>query len=186
MTRLYFIYMIGLLISLSFSANHSHAKDTTITARQVQAYNNTLAKTLNQKNMDIENTLNILHQAIAEDARFLMTIDNPTLPETARQKPLAFSKTDFINSFVQGTNYIDHYRIDITSQDIEPHPEDGYVISHDLYVERGTMKNPHNPSEKGRDFVSRTTCQTVFTKDGGKLIADGGTCHTDMSFEESI
>ncbi len=149
-----------------------------------------------QKNAQMERVLNseggkiavirFLHEHISDDARFELTVNNPAMPAASGAQTFEMDKEAYINTFVQGTNFIDNYAVDIDTVQTRIEPETGEAVSEDVLVERGVMMNPYNMSAPGKLFESRTTCETRHVVEGGALISKGGICHTNVSIEEVI
>ncbi|NCC21151.1 MAG: hypothetical protein EOM26_01665 [Alphaproteobacteria bacterium] len=149
-----------------------------------------------EKNAEMEVILNkegqklaairFLHRHISDDAQFKLTVNNPAMPTASADRTIEMDKESYINTFIQGTNYIDRYQFSIDTLDTKPLPGGAEAITEEILTERGVMLNPLNLNAPGRNFVSRTRCQTRHAVENGELISRGGECHTEVAFEEVI
>lgn len=185
MPRLYKSFFTSLILLLSVTPCAFAGKQSdTITAEMVAEKYSKLEKLLNE-HAEYEKLIHFLHDHISEDAVFRVTVTNPAMPQPADEQLLELGKSDYINSYIQGTHYIDRYEMNINTIDFK-HTTDG-AISLEVMTERGLMADPANPSPaRGRPFISRTTCRTHHKIEDKKLIATASECHTDVSFEEEI
>lgn len=151
--------------------------------RMIKAKNSKIETLLNDRTHKAE-AARFLHNHISEDATFTLSVYNPVLP--SKEQSFEMSKTDYINTYIQGTNFVQNYNVNIDTVKFEPSKGDpNKTYSTEIMTERGTAMDPRT-AKKGRDFVSRTVCRTLNSlQDDGTVISEGSQCHTEISFEES-
>jgi hypothetical protein len=181
MNRL-FAFAVFLSI-LGFSAQ-SFASDELETKALIAQKNLEMKQILNQDKRTLA-AINYLHKHISEDARFRLTVNNPVLPIDPGQT-FEVNKETYINTYIQGTNFIDQYQFDIKTVSVEIDPATNEAVTEDILTESGVMLNPYNLNAPGKPFVSRTRCKTVQAVVEGALVSKGGACHTEVSFEEEV
>jgi hypothetical protein len=145
-----------------------------------------MERVLNAGNHNKLDAIRFLHRHISDDARFALTVNNPAMRGHNPAATVEMDKEAYINTFVQGTNYIDNYSVSIKTLLTEPAPGGAEALADEILTERGTMMNPNNLSAPGQQFVSRTRCRTRHALENGALVTRGGACHTDVVFEEII
>lgn len=158
-------------------ASTNHLTNAMITAQYEK-----LEQALNRTD-DKEPLARFLHNHISEHARFDVSVDDH------RQQPrrLTLNKNDYINSYIQGTNFIRDYRASIETLSVDIDPATNHALSREIITEHGTILDPHNLQDvKGRPFISQTTCHTLHGLQNGKIVALGGQCHTSIGLEEKI
>ena len=166
-----------------FSALPARAEGV-ITQTMIERQHEAMEAALNQR-ANRRETVRFLHDHISETAYFRMTVDNPVLPAAYQGTPLNLSKADYINSYIQGTNFIANYSAHVETTGFSFN--NGEAVSTEVITERGEALDPMDMRTlQGRPFVSRTTCQTRHILQGEALVTTGGTCHTAVSFEQSI
>ncbi len=175
--------LLATVFLLAISFTPAQAKEEQITDLIAQK-NLEMKKVLNQDKRTLS-AINYLHKHISDDARFRLTVNNPVLPIDSKQT-FEMNKEAYINTYIQGTNYIDDYEFDIDTVSVKMDLESAEAITEDILVERGEMLNPYNLEAPGKQFVSRTRCTTRHKVIDGELVSKGGSCHTDVSFEEEI
>jgi hypothetical protein len=157
-----------------------------ITRDMVAAQNDAMAQALNQRE-DRAQAMRFLHEAISADAQFHLTVVNPTLPAANQGQAFTMNKEDYINSYIQGTNYIADYKMEIQTIGFTFDAQSGEATSVEILTERGTALDPHTlAADSGKPFVSTTTCKTRHSLDGEKLVSKSSDCRTEVSFEASI
>jgi len=179
-----FLVLALTIIALSFTSAHADAEE--ITLEMVASANQKKEQLLNAR-QDRSAAIRFLHNHISDNARFKMTVNNPTMSKAHQGQKLELTKQDYINSFIQGTNFVADYEMRIQTVGFDYDNGSGTAQSTDILTERGVMLNPADlSSTNGQHFVSRTTCKTRHKLENGSLIATGSECHTDVSFEEFI
>ncbi len=149
----------------------------------IKAKNATIETLLNDKARKIE-AAQFLHDHISNDATFTLSVNNPALAD--KKQSFEMNKADYINTYIQGTNFVDNYAVHINTVKMQAADSAEKAYSVEIMTERGTMIDPAT-AEKGRDFVSTTTCRTLNSlSDDNTVISEGSECHTEISFEESV
>ena len=169
---LFRLLAVALLITAATPALAGEA----ITEQMVATKNAELAKLLNDR-QNTNGSTQYMHEHIAENAKFELSVNNPAMPEAASGQRFQMTKEDYINSYIQGPVYIAHYNIVLDSLT---------GASRDIITERGTLQSPRPDAKAGKDMVSTTTCETTHALKDGKLATTGAKCHTEVSFEESV
>ena len=178
------VFLLGLIAAFTVFAAPAHAADA-ITEAMVVEKNEALTRLLNDRK-NPSGITHYMHEHISDNARFVMTVSNPVMPQIGKDQNFELSKQDYINSYIQGPAFITGYNVAIETRDFRFDAATGEAYSTDVIIERGTIASPRPDANSGKDMVSRTTCKTAHRLDGGKLKSAGGQCHTDVSFEEAI
>jgi hypothetical protein len=157
-----------------------------ITRDMVAAQNEAMAAALNRRDDRLQ-ALHFLHEAISPDAHFHLTVVNPTLPQANQGQAFDMNKEDYINSYIQGTNFISGYKMEIRTIGFSFDPASGEATSVEIMTEQGTALDPRTlAAAEGKPFISTTTCKTTRRLDGDRLVAKSGDCRTEVSFAASI
>lgn len=127
--------------------------------------------------------IEVLHNLISENATFEVKVDNPALNAAQNSSAIQLDKAGYINSFLMGANYVDNYSADIQTLSIKSNKGSDKATSHILLQESGTMLNPYNISERGKDFISSTQCYSVHGEEAQILSSK---CETKISYNEQI
>lgn len=173
-----FAVMLTALVSLTIQ---SHAKPATDGILLITEKHQEMSDLLTNRSA-MQDTVAFLHEHISETAVFNMSMSNETLPEGAPQQNIQMSKTDYINSFIQGAHFVDDYKVSIKTVDVQVSNDPTIAISKEVMTEEGVSLNPYNLREEGKPFVSTTSCTTTHKIDGDKAIALKAECHTNTSF----
>lgn len=152
--------------------------------KQVEQTYSTFETMLNEGNQPQE-LMAFLHDTISDDAAIEVTISNPSAPAGAPDE-MTLSKADYINSYVYGPRTVDGYAVQIKTAEIGNDKAQNTVTTRDTLTERGTVKNPMDPQDKGKDFISRTECQSTFAGKDGHAVLQSATCHTSIAFETDV
>lgn len=172
------IFTIAIIFGSTLQTNANPAPDsiTLITEK-----NQTMSSLLeNRTNM--QETIAFMHEHISENAVFDMSMSNETLPSDMPSQNIQMSKSDYINSFIQGTHFVDDYKVTIKTIDVQLANDNKTAISKEIMTEEGVSLNPLNLKEEGKPFISTTSCTTLHKLDGEKAISVKAQCHTDTSF----
>lgn len=162
------------------------AAEQPITQDMVENQHRAMESALNAR-ADRAAAVQFLDDHISDDARYSMTVNNPGLPDVYQDKTLEMSKSDYINTFIQGTNFIAGYHVDIQMTDFSYDAARGEAVSTAIMTERGAMVSPLTMNiDEGKPFISRTTCRTHHVLQNNVLVIRGGECHTDVSYEQLI
>ncbi len=172
--------LIALALVITVSSQPAGAKG--ITEDMIAAQYDKMEKVLNNRE-DALGTIEYLHAHISDDASFKLTVTAPNAPGASSSPTIEMDKTDYINTYIQGTHFIDNYAVAIRTLQFEPGKDENEAYTVDVMTERGMMLNELND---GKPFVSRTTCRTRHEIQNGRLLATDGECHTDISYEEEI
>lgn len=175
------VFLLSLVITV-LTASGALAETGDITKKMIDEKYAQLEKALNSRN-DYGPAIKFLHDNISEDARFRVTVTNPTVAQSGKSPVMELTKQDYINTYIQGTHHVADYEMDITTAGFQYDPGRSQAFTLDIMTERGTMPNELND---GKPFVSRTTCRTAHELREGSLVATASECHTDISFEEEI
>jgi len=134
----------------------------------------------------INDTVTFLHEHISEQAVFDMSMSNATMPKDAPQANIQMSKADYINSFIQGTHYVEDYHIDIKTVEVQPTNGGNSVMSKEIMTEQGVAMNPNDIKDPGKAFISTTKCVTIHEIKDEKAVSVRAKCHTDTSFLNAV
>lgn len=179
-----FIFTICLFALLTVSTPAEAGQS--ITKDMVTSKYQKMEALLNDRSQ-IVRAIRFMHNHIGENARFDMTVNNPLITGAVENQAMTIDKSGYINSYVQGGNFVDQYQLDIQTVAFEFNEAANAAFSKEIYIERGVAKDPMQLFQgPGRAFVSRTTCQTRHEMKNGVLMSTGSRCHTDVSFEEDI
>ena len=181
----YFTITIAITIIgvLSFvAASHATGNKAAILQSLIEEKNKTIETLLNDKARKTE-AAQFLHDHISDNATFTLSVLNPAIANT--KQSFEMNKVDYINTYIQGTNFIDNYSMRIDTVKMQATENEQKAYSVEIMTERGTMIDPRT-AEKGHDFVSTTTCRTLNTlMNGQTVMTEGSECHTDVRFEEN-
>jgi len=175
------LIILGIFLTIATSAA-AFADTPDITEKMIKEKYAALETALNSR-ADYQKAIKALHEHISDDAKFRLTVTNPTLSETGKTPVMEMSKEDYINTYIQGSHYVTDYEMDIQTAKFEYDPQQHKAFTLDIMTERGTMPSELN---SGKPFISRTTCRTAHELREGNLVATASECHTDVSFEEEI
>ncbi len=179
-----FLLMCFVLLCTSFTAVHADIK-ASINLTDIRSIFKEMEGVLNQKS-DLSKRVSFLHNFISDNATFTVKISNPTMPKATQGQVIEMSKGDYINTFIQGTNFVENYHLEITVQRIEINAKSGEAISTHTFVESGLMMNPFQLHKPGQDFISRTKCISRHGLKNGQAVLLGSECRTDVSFAEQV
>ena len=174
MARLYAVIALVFILTIPLMAN---ARQTGITSNLIIEKNEKMQDLLKQR--DPRQTMAFLHSHISHDATFNITVQNSSMPAEIQSNNLEMDKTDYINSFIKGLHYVDNYNINIETKNINIAENGQTAIAEEITIEEGVMLNPHNLLDSGIPFLSKTTCQTVYTLNDGIIQSDKASCHTE-------
>lgn len=163
------------------NAHHLNAKTAPDLTTLIKEQNDTMSELLENKT-SIQDAITFLHEHISNDAVFEVSMNNETMPKEMLGQSIKMDKAAYINSFIQGTHLIENYKVSIKTLDIKISNDNKTAISQEIMTEEGLSLNPYNLQEKGKPFISTTSCTTLHKLDGEKAISIKGKCHTDMSF----
>lgn len=177
--------MIITAIVFSFGLIRPAFSETLSITPSLIAENNSEMETVLNQNGKVLSTIRYLYNHISNDAVFMVSVNNPSLSIPSDQV-FEMNKESYINTYIQGVNFIDQYSFHIETLGIEISSDSKEAATEELLTERGVMVNPYNPDSPGRKFVSSTRCTTLHAIVDGELVSKGGSCHTDVAFEEDI
>lgn len=172
------LFTIAIILGSSLNTNANPAPDT-ITL--ITEKNQTMSALLENR-AAMQETIAFMHEHISENAVFEMSISNETMPADTQGQNIKMDKADYINSFIQGSHFVDKYKVSIKTVDVQPSQDNKTAISKEIMTEEGIILNPYNLQEKGKPFISTTSCTTLHQLDGKKAISVKAQCHTDTSF----
>ncbi|MBL4804825.1 MAG: hypothetical protein JKY71_08165 [Alphaproteobacteria bacterium] len=138
---------------------------------------------LNQK-QDPQQLLEFLHGIIDQDATFEMTVRDYQ-SKTAQDTKITLHKADFINSYIWGPRQVAGYQADFKTLKVNK-TDDKTLTSTAIFTERGRMMDMQDPSKQGQDFISETVCVSTHGIEKAKVTLKGGTCKTDIVYEQAI
>jgi hypothetical protein len=172
------IITLALILGSALQTNANPAPDsiTLITEK-----NQTMSALLENR-ARMQETIAFMHEHISENAVFEMSMSNETMPKDAQGQNIQMSKADYINSFIQGAHFVDHYKVSIKTIDVQLSNDNKTAVSKEIMTEEGVSLNPNNLQEEGKPFISTTSCTTLHQLDGEKAISLKAQCHTDTSF----
>lgn len=156
---------------------------TKITEKMITDKYAALEKALNDRD-SYTKAIRLMHEQISDDATFRLTVTNPDSDNSGKSPVMEMNKQDYINTYIQGSHFIADYHMAIQSFGFEYDPATDEAETVDVMTESGMMPTQFN--DKGKPFVSRTTCHTRHAMRQGSLVATGSECHTDITFEEEI
>lgn len=180
-----FIFMFSLFTIITSSSDIIASSEYIVTQDMIAEKNKAMITAMNANKQEIP-AVKFLHNYISDDAEFEIKVNNTTAPKSVQNQTIEMNKTEYINSYIQGTDLIDNYNFDIKTLDTKYLPEKDIFVSNEILTETGTALNPYNLSEKGRDFISKTKCSTFHRLREGKLISIGANCKTDVSYSNMI
>ena len=169
---------LSLLTALLFAAP-AHAEEVKITNQLIQAQNNEMEEVLTTR--DPKKTINFLHSHIDDAAIYQIQVNNPYLPNNKQHHEMNMNKEAYIKTFIDGLHYVDSYDVEITTENIEISSNGQAALAKQVMTEEGVMLNPHNLSDTGIPFVSKTTCQIYYTINEGHIQSNKAKCSTQTS-----
>lgn len=138
---------------------------------------------LNAKS-DPKDLMEFLHSTIDENAEIYLSVNNTDMKQ-AEAIEVKVSKADYINSYLYGPRQVKNYHVDIMTLKVDVDGE--RVKSKEILTETGVIMNLHDYQDKGRDFTSRTTCESEHAiVEGGELSLTHSKCHTDILYDEAV
>lgn len=163
------------------STLQTNAKPAPNSITLITEKNQTMSALLENRS-EMQETIAFMHEHISENAVFEMSMSNETMPADMQGQNIKMDKADYINSFIQGTHFVDQYKVSIKTVDVQPSKDNKTAISKEIMIEEGLILNPRNLQEEGKPFISTTSCTTLHQLDGEKAISVKAQCHTDTSF----
>ncbi|MEM6812450.1 MAG: hypothetical protein AAF549_08280 [Pseudomonadota bacterium] len=175
--------LVTLLLFVVMTINtpsFSHAGEQNIETLITQK-NNEMEALLSKR--DPRETIQFLHEQVKEGAVFNIEYRNEFMPEN-KADSIQLDKKDYINSFIQGTNLIDNYSVEITTQQVAIN--NNRIIAKEITQEEGTMLDPVT-LDNGIPFVSKTTCITEYVIENNQnLKTQNGHCITETGRSNTI
>lgn len=130
--------------------------------------------------------MDFLHETISHSAEFHVLVENTEIQGKAPEQ-IKLDKADYINSYLYGPRQIEDYKADIKVLDITLSDDSKAASSKEILTERGMMKDPMNPDDYARGFVSRTQCQSDYVmNDAQEPVLETSVCHTQIMFEQGV
>lgn len=123
---------------------------------------------------------------VSKEGRFVFHTHNYTAAPSEQKQKVVLDKTQYIRSFIDGTNFIDNYFMTIDVHNISIANNGLTAVSEETITERGIALNPFNMLEDGKAFIAITTCTTRHVLQEGKAISDTADCKTTTSLEHLI
>lgn len=179
-----FLVCFVLAILATLSSNSFQARGASADLEALRGVYQRWESVMNAPRTERLQALTYMHNIIADNAQFVVKVSNPAF-KTADVNNLKLGKQDYINSFVQGTNFVDDYHVAFQTLDMQEDGRGG-AKAQILIIERGVMKDPYALNRPGQAFESRTRCETAHEKTPQGFVLTGGTCASDVSLEESI
>lgn len=178
------IFIAGILILSTFASKNVEARNQTQTIEEkVKRTASTFEAMLNAKS-DPEELMEFMHNTISNDVQITLIINSPEEKQTTEIER-KLTKAEYINSYLYGPRQVENYHASIKTMDINVGADNKTVTSKEIMTESGTIKNPHNYKDKGREFISRTVCNLQRTLDSrDNLILQLSTCKTEISYPE--
>lgn len=173
MVRLSTAIALLFILSTPFIAKASHGG---ITRDLIINKNEQMQILLNKR--DPHKTIDFLHSHVSESAIFQISFQNTSMPPNTQKQHMEMDKTDYINSFIQGLNYVDHYGIKIETKNIQIAANGKTAIAEETIIEEGIMLDPNNLLDSGIPFLSKTTCKVLYGLDSGIVQSNKARCHT--------
>lgn len=131
-----------------------------------------------------ETLMKFLHNTIRDDAEIYLSINNTEMKQAAPVE-MKISKADYINSYLYGPRQVKNYHADITTLKVDV--DGARVKTKEMLIESGTTMNPHDYQDKGRNFTSRTTCESEHTvNENGNIALKRSKCRTDILYDEAV
>lgn len=177
------VTLIALLIMLT-NPILAQASKTEITNNLIVEKNREMQTLLELRNP--HKTMDFLHEHINDDARFKIKFHNPSLAPQDQKKSFVMNKADYINSFIQGLNYVDNYAVEIETKNIEISEGGKKAVAEEVIIEEGTMLNPNNLLDEGFPFLSKTTCMIEYGLYQGVLKSSKASCFTQTGEVSTI
>jgi len=157
------------------------AQSDVITEDMVAQKYSQLEKVLNNR-ADYMSAVKFLHTHISDDAKIRVTVSNPVANNAAKSPAMEMSKEAYINTYLQGTQFVEGYQMDIEMAGFEYDPQSQSAATLEIMTERGEVKGLN----ESKAFVSKTMCRTEHKLQGDAVVAMASQCHTDISFEENV
>jgi len=178
--------MFTLIFTALFTVSQTcqSAEDTHTNKQHVQQKFDKLEMLLSDKK-DPQKAIKVFNSLIAENAVFEVTSENAATPDFSVKTPVKLDKTQYINSFIQGTAFVDNYSIDINVKSVQTGAK-GKLVSKTVITERGELKDIRNFSAPGKPFISKTSCDIQHDETEKAMQINGATCHTSVSYESFI
>ena len=150
---------------------------------KIRDKNTQFSALLNAKS-DPEDLMKFMHESIDENAEIYLSVNNTDMKQ-AEALEVKVSKSEYINSYLYGPRQVKNYHVDIMTLKVDVEGEQ--VKTKEILTETGIIMNLHDYQDKGRDFTSRTTCESQHEiVKGGKLSLTHSKCHTDILYDEAV
>lgn len=150
---------------------------------KIRDKNTQFSALLNAK-ADPEDLMKFMHETIDDNAEIYLSVNNTDMNQ-AEALEMKISKTEYINSYLYGPRQVKNYHADILTLKVDVEGEQ--VKTKEIITETGVIMNIHDYQDKGRDFTSRTTCESQHEiVKGGKLSLTHSKCHTDILYDEAV
>ena len=127
-----------------------------------------------------------LDSHVSTKGRFIFHTHNTIAPTSEQKQKFVLDKTRYIQSFIDGTNFIDNYSITIDVHEVSIEEDGLQATSQETITERGIALNPFNMLEDGKAFIAITTCTTRHVLQDDKAVSDTADCRTTTSLEHLI
>lgn len=152
---------------------------------QIQNNLKTFEQILNNPQAEPEKLMEFLHNTIAKDAKFSMTINVPDAPMKGPASH-EIGKAEYINSFLYGPRQIQNYKANIKTKDVQVDRTTGVVIAESVMTEQGTVKKKAGEKIFNEGFTSTTTCRSEYVQGENQgLVIKASDCTTQISTEQS-
>ncbi|MCK6418477.1 MAG: hypothetical protein L6Q57_06010 [Alphaproteobacteria bacterium] len=181
--RLFLVCFI-LAVLATLTSHSFQARGASVDLEALRGVYQRWERVMNVPRTERAQAIRFMHEIIADQAQFVVKVSNPAF-KTADVENLKLTKSDYINSFVQGTNFVDNYHVAFQTLDMTEDGQGG-AQAQILITERGIMKDPYALQRPGQAFESRTLCQTSHNKTEHGYVLTGGTCASTVALEESI
>ncbi len=179
------LFTTAIYLGLALGGAITHADTPPNYRALIETKNNTMSELLENR-AKINDTVTFLHEHISDQALFDMSMSNATMPKDMPQQNIQMSKADYINSFIQGTHFIENYNVTIETVEVQPTGDGKNVVSKEIMTEQGLAMNPNDIKESGKAFISTTKCVTMHEIKNEKAVSIRAKCHTDTSFLNAV
>lgn len=126
-----------------------------------------------------------LHNHIHHDAVFNNAVTSADNPMHLASSPQTLDKADYINSYIEGTNYIQDYALNIELVSIS-YGQSGTIKAEEIFYESGQTLNPLEMDKEGQNFISTTRCTSLYHIENDQPMKTGATCHTQIHYQDVI
>lgn len=178
------VYILSFLLVLQSSVSVAYAQERAdrLTVDAVSQTLKTMENVLNARQAR-ENVAIFLHDYLQDDAVWQLNVQ---ALDTRTEERFTIGKAEYIDSYLSGTDYIEDYHASLELVGLSVSEDGRSAISHERMTETGLVRASRDLTTRPRRFISTTTCKTALTLEEGAPVSHGGTCRTDIVWEEDV